>query len=67
MKELREATEEYIDAFGKEPNIIGRFFDDPERVASNLRDAIKTGEEYDEYLMLSESDRKKYDEGMLLF
>jgi hypothetical protein len=67
MRELREATQEYVDAFGKEPNIIGMLFDDPERVASNLRDAIKTGEEYDEYLMLSESDRKKFDEGMLLF
>jgi hypothetical protein len=67
MKELQKAEQEYIERFGKKPNIIGMFFDDPERVASNLRNAIKTGEEYDEYLMLSESDRKKYDEGMLLF
>jgi hypothetical protein len=67
MKELREATQEYIDAFGKQPKIIGMFFDDPERVASNLRDAIKTGEEYDEYMLLSESQRKKFDDGGILF
>jgi hypothetical protein len=67
MNEREKATQEYIEKFGKKPKIIGIFWRDTEQLISNLRNAIKTGEEYDEYMMLSESERKKFDNGLLLF
>jgi hypothetical protein len=67
MNEREKATQDYIEKFGKKPNIIGMFWRDSERLVANLRDAIKTGEEYDEYMLLSESQRKKFDDGGILF
>lgn len=57
----------YIKKFGREPVIIGMYWQDPEALNSNLLESIRTGEPYDEYKLLSKEEQAAYDAGELLF
>ena len=57
----------YIQKFGKEPYVIGMFWNNRERFNQNLLDAIKSGVPYNEYELLDDDDKKAFDEGLLLF
>ena len=67
MNELAEIMQSYIEKFGKEPVVIGMFWQDPDRLNQNLLDAVMTGKEYNEYELLSDEDKKDFDDGNLLF
>jgi hypothetical protein len=67
MNELQKAKQAHKEKFGKEPSIIGMWWSDPDRLIENIEKAVETGEEYDEYKLLSKEDQKLYDDGMLLF
>jgi hypothetical protein len=64
---MEESIKEHIEAFGIEPNIIGMFWSDQEKVIDGIEEAIENNQPYDEYLMLSEEDRAKWDSGRLKF
>ena len=68
-KEIQRSKEltKYIEKFGKEPNIIGMYWQDPEQLKENLLKAIKKDEPYDEYELLSKDEQRDYDAGNLLF
>lgn len=53
--------------FGKEPNIIGMFWEDPDLIAENIIKAIEENKPYDEYELLTDEEKKAFDEGNLLF
>ena len=53
--------------FGKEPNIIGMFWDDPQLVEDNIIKAIETNTPYDEYELLTDEEKIAFDKGLLLF
>ena len=57
----------YIKKFGKEPYVIGMFWNNRERFNQNLLDAIKSGVPYNEYELLDDDDKKAFDDGLLLF
>lgn len=67
MNELQKAKQAHEEKFGKEPNIIGIWWSDPDMLIDKIEKAVKTGEEYDEYALLSPEDQKAYDDGMLNF
>jgi hypothetical protein len=66
MKEGNELMKEYLDKFGKEPNIIG-MFRNPAELDKNLRESIKKGEPYDEYKLLTKEEQKAWDAGDIDF
>jgi len=65
--DFEEIKHEYEVHFGKEPNIIGMFWNNPEKLKKNISEAIEKNEEYDEYQLLSKEDQELYDDGMLMF
>lgn len=67
MKKIREIEQKYIEKFGKEPNIIGMFWNDPQQLEDNLQKAIETNTPYDEYELLSDEEKIAFDRGELLF
>lgn len=67
QNKLLNAKSNHIDQFGKEPNIIGMFWHDPEKVAEGIIKAIEQNKPYDEYEMLSKDEQKAYDDGKLMF
>ena len=64
LKEMLQAHREF---FGVEAYTIGMFWSDPESVISGIAEAFEAGKPYNEYLMLSEEERKAFDDGHLLF
>lgn len=67
MKETEKLIARHVEKFGKEPNIIGRFWRNRERLNQNLRDAIESGKPYDEYEMMNDEMKQAYDDGDLDF
>lgn len=67
MKKIREIEEIYIKKFGTEPNIIGMFWSDKDKIYDNLKNAIKTNTPYDEYELLTDEEKIAFDKGLLLF
>ena len=67
MNELQKAKQAHVDKFGKEPNIIGMYWSDPDKLIENIEKAVETGEPYDEYELLSKDDQEAYDAGELDF
>ena len=64
---MEESIREHIEAFGIEPNIIGMFFNDQEKIIDGIEEAVENGQPYDEYLMLSDDQKKAWDSGNLKF
>ena len=64
---MENLIKRYIEIFNKEPNIIGMFWNDPKQLEDNLKQAIETNTQYDEYELLTDEEKKAYDKGLLLF
>lgn len=64
---MENLIKEHVDKFGKEPNIIGMFWNDPEQLMDNIADAIDENKPYDEYAMLTEYEQRAFDNGKLVF
>jgi hypothetical protein len=58
---------DYIDKFGEEPNVIGMFWNQPNILEDNIKNAIKTGKNYNELDLLTDEQLKLYNKGELLF
>lgn len=58
---------EHIDKFKKEPYIIGMFWNNQEQLILNIEKAIEDNKPYNEYDLLSDEEKKAFDNGELLF
>ena len=67
MDAITKLTIEHKKQFGVEPNVIGLLWNDIDRQIDLLIEAMKTGEPYDEYQMLSKEDQAVFDKGDLFF
>ena len=59
--------QEYINFFGKKPNIVGMYWNNQEMVEENIKKAIKDNKPYDEYELLTDEEKKLFDKGDLFF
>ncbi len=57
----------YIKKFGKEPYIIGMFWNNQEQLIQNIEKAIEDNKPYNEYELLSDEEKKAFDSGELIF
>jgi len=64
---MENLTKQHKQKFGKEPYIIGMFWNNSEKVAEGITNAIETNKPYDEYELLSDDEKKAFDDGDLLF
>ena len=64
---MESLIKEYIDKFDKEPYILGMFWHSPEKLEANILKAIKDNKPYNEYELLSDEEKKAFDEGNLVF
>lgn len=64
---MENLIKEHKNKFGIEPIIIGMFWNRPDIIISNILKAIETNKPYDEYEMLSDDEKKAFDNGDLLF
>lgn len=64
---MENLIKEHLQKFGVEPNIIGMFWDDLEKIASNIYEAIKENKPYDEYEMLTKEEQDAFDKRELVF
>lgn len=62
-----DISKEHKNKFNKYPVIIGLFLDNPTDTASKILQAIKENKPYDEYELLSDDEKKAFDNGELLF
>lgn len=64
---MESLIKEHKEKFGIEPNIIGMFWNNPDKLINNILKAIEDNIPYDEYEMLSKDEKKAFDDGDLLF
>jgi len=64
---MKELIEEHIKKFGVAPNIIGMFFNDVDAIVDGIEDAIENNKPYDEYKMLTDEEKKLFNEQKLVF
>lgn len=64
---MKELVEEYVKVFGKEPNIIGIYWNNFDRLEENISNAIKTKKPYNELDLLTDEEIKLYNKGKLMF
>ena len=64
---MESLIKEHIQKFGVEPIIIGVYWDDLEKLAFNIYNAIVENKAYDEYELLSEEDKPLFKQGKLFF
>ena len=64
---MNELINNYAIIFGEEPNIIGMFWNNKEKLVENIKKAIKDNKPYNEYELLSDEEKKAFDNGELLF
>lgn len=64
---MENLIKEHKDKLGKEPYIIGMFWQNPKKVFDNIKKAIETNKPYNEYELLSDEEKKAFDKGELLF
>jgi hypothetical protein len=67
MNNINKAEQLYKEHFNKEPLIIGLFWEEPRKVYNNLLKAIETNKPYNEYDLLTDEEKKAFDDGELLF
>ena len=59
--------EEHFNKFNKYPLIIGIFWNKPDILIANMLKAIEDNKPYNEYELLSDEEKKSFDNGKLLF
>lgn len=64
---MENLIKEYKKVFNKEPNIIGMYWNNPNLVIENILKAIETNKPYNEYDLLSDEEKKAFDNGELVF
>ena len=64
---MNELINNYAIIFGEEPNIIGMFWNNQKKLVENIKKAIKDNKPYNEYELLSDEEKKAFDNGELLF
>lgn len=64
---MENLIKKHKEVFNKEPNIIGMFWFDNEMLINNIIKAIEDNKPYNEYELLSDEDKKAFDNGNLLF
>ena len=67
MNAIDKLTKKHTERFGVEPNVIGLLWSDIDKQIDLLIEAIKTGEPYDEYQMLSKSEQQAFDNNDIVF
>ena len=67
VKELNKAYKEHKKKFGVDPYVIGMFWNDREQLLKGIIKAIEENKPYNEYELLSDKDKKDFDNGELLF
>jgi hypothetical protein len=64
---MKELVEEYVKVFGEEPNIIGIYWNNFDRLEENISNAIKTKKPYNELDLLTDEEIKLFNKGKLMF
>ena len=64
---MKNLIKEHKQKFNKEPNIIGMYWNNPNLVIENIIKAIETNTPYNEYELLTDEEKKAFDNGDLLF
>lgn len=64
---LEEIENKHNEKFGVEPKVIGFYWDDIDKLVSEIKKSIKENVPYDEYDTLTDEDKKLYDSGELVF
>lgn len=64
---MQNLIKRHNNKFKKRPVIIGIFFDDIEKLYNNILKAIEDNTPYNEYNMLSDKEKKLFNDGKLLF
>lgn len=64
---MENLIKQHKEKFGIEPFIIGMFWSDRELLKDNIKKAIETNKTYNEYELLSDDEKKAFDNGNLLF
>lgn len=59
--------EKHFEKFNKEPYVIGMFWNNQEQLILNIEKAIKENKPYNEYELLSNDEKKAFDNEELLF
>ena len=67
MKQLLSAEKKHIDKFKIEPNIIGMFWNNIDKLTNGILKSIEENKPYNEYEMLTKEEQKAFDDGNLLF
>lgn len=62
-----DVIKKHFDIFGVMPLTLGMFWDDIEKEISNIEKAIKDNKPYNEYELLSDEEKKAFDNGELFF
>ena len=64
---MENLIKEYLKVFNKEPNIIGKYWNNQEQLMDNLAEAIENNKPYNEYEILSKEEKEAFDKGELVF
>lgn len=64
---MKDLIKKYFEKFNKEPYIIGMFWNNQEQLILNIEKAIKDNKPYNEYELLSDDEKKAFDNGELVF
>lgn len=64
---MESLINDYVKAFNKEPFVIGMFWNNQEQLTLNIEKAIKDNKPYNEYDLLSDEEKKAFNNGELLF
>lgn len=64
---MENLINQHLEAFGVEPYIIGMYWNDLKTLEDNIVRAIKDNKPYNEYDLLSDEEKKAFDDGSLLF
>ena len=64
---MENLIREHEEKFNKKPYIIGMFWNNQEQLILNIEKAIKDNKPYNEYELLSDEEKKAFDNGELFF
>lgn len=64
---MKDLIKKYFEKFDKEPYIIGMFWNNQEQLILNIEKAIEDNKPYNEYELLSDEEKKAFDNGELVF
>jgi len=64
---MKDLVQEHISKYGIKPVVIGMFFNDVDKVIDGIADAVEGDKPYNEYELLTDEEKKLYDEEKLVF